>query len=50
MIEEKKIQLSVRLPEGLARRFKAACALEGQSVQEFFEKAAKEFADKKIPE
>lgn len=46
----KKFQIPVRLPEELWRRFKAACALEGITAQDFFEKAAKEFADKKMPE
>ena len=50
MNEEKTIRIPVRLSEPLSRRFKAACALEGISAQEFFEKAAKEFADKKLPE
>ena len=50
MEEEKVIRIPVRLSESLSRRFKAACALDGISAQEFFEKAAKEYADKKLPE
>lgn len=42
--------MPVRLPETFARRFKAALALEGLTAQEFFEKAAQEFTDKKMPE
>ena len=50
MDDEKVVRIPVRLSESLSRRFKAACALEGISAQEFFEKAATEFADKKLPE
>lgn len=50
---EKRLQIPVRLPESLSRRFKAACAWEGISGQEFFERTAERFADhfeKKIAE
>lgn len=46
----KKTQIPVRLPEEMARRFKAALALDGLSAQDFFEKAAKEYVDKRMPE
>jgi hypothetical protein len=50
MEKEKLISIPVRLPESLSRRFKASCALDGISAQEFFERAAKEYANKKLPE
>lgn len=48
--EEKRVSMPVRLPEGLARRFRAALALDGMKAQSFFEKAAREFTEKRIPE
>lgn len=48
--EEKRVVLTVRLPEGLARRFRAALALDGRKTQEFFETLAREYANKKMPE
>lgn len=49
--EEKLVFVPARMPENVARRFKAACALDGITLQEFFTKMGKEFADeKKIPE
>ena len=50
MATNKKVQVPVRLPEELWRLFKAACALEGITAQSFFEKAAREFVEKRKPE
>ena len=44
---EKRTQIPVRLPEQLAREFKAACALEGTSGQEVLLKAVIKFMNKK---
>ena len=46
----KRIAITVRLPEKLARRFKAALALEGKKAQDVLEGTAREFTDKIIPE
>ena len=50
MEREKKVQVSVRLPEPLARKLKAACALKGISIQECLESLAQEFVEKEKPE
>jgi hypothetical protein len=50
MIQERKVQVSVRLPESFAREFRAACVLKGLSIQEVLEKAAREFMEKNSPE
>jgi len=50
MEQEKKVQISVRLPEHLARRFKAACVLRGVSIQDYLEQVAKELVEKEKPE
>ena len=47
---EKKVQISVRLPESLARRFKAACALKGISIQDYIEQIALELVENTKPE
>ena len=49
MEEEKKIQISVRLPESLARKFKAACALRGISIQGYLEQIAIELVKNTNP-
>jgi predicted DNA binding CopG/RHH family protein len=50
MEQEKRVQISVRLPESLARKFKAACALKGISIQDYLEQVARELVDKEKPE
>lgn len=49
MDQEKKVQISVRLQESFAREFRALCVLEGLSIQEVLEQAAKDFVDKRKP-
>ena len=49
MEKEKLSSIPVRLPESLARRFKASCALDGISAQEFLEKAVREYTDNNMP-
>jgi hypothetical protein len=50
MNQERKVQLSVRLPESFAREFRSLCVLHGLSVQEVLEEAAREFVRNKNPE
>jgi metal-responsive CopG/Arc/MetJ family transcriptional regulator len=50
MEQEKRVQISVRLPESFAREFKSLCVLNGVSIQEVLEDAAKEYVRKKKPE
>ncbi len=50
MNEEKRVQIAVRLPEPIARKFKASCALRGVSIQEFIEQAARDLIEKEMPE
>lgn len=51
MEEEKRVQISVRLPERFAKEFKARCILDGVTVQDVLERAAFEYMKgKKKPE
>lgn len=50
MDEEKRVQISVRLPESFAREFRALCVLDGITIQEVLEQAAREFVRKREPE
>ncbi|GHS91709.1 hypothetical protein AGMMS49957_18560 [Synergistales bacterium] len=44
---EKPISIPVRLPEQIARQFKAACALEGVTAQSILFKAVSDFLEKR---
>ena len=43
---EKRIGLTVRIPEDVARQFKSRCALEGVTAQSILENAVMDFLSK----
>lgn len=45
MDEEKRVQISVRLPESFAREFRALCVLDRITIQEVLEQAARKFVE-----
>jgi len=48
--KEKTVQMIVRIPEGIAREFKALCALKGMTIQAVLARVIKEFIEKEREE
>ncbi len=49
-LKEKRVQIGVRLPEQFVKEFRVQCILDGTTVQEVLEKAAKKYMENRAQE